>query len=240
MIGKFASLLGGICFAAAGTFGASASAQEPEALTPRQRAIVPIAALTATGDVPRLKPALAAGLDAGLTVNEVKEVLVQMYAYAGFPRSLNGLGAFLEVLDGRAAKGITDTAGREASPYPAGKSRHDLGTEIQTQLVGAPVRGRLFDFSPAIDTFLKDHLFGDIFGRDVLNYRDREIATVAALASMSGVAAQLRSHCAVALNVGVTEAQLHEIAAALKASVGDAAADTAEKAVSETLANRKK
>jgi 4-carboxymuconolactone decarboxylase len=32
-----------------------------------------------------------------LTVNEIKEILVQMYAYAGFPRSLNGINAFMAV-----------------------------------------------------------------------------------------------------------------------------------------------
>ena len=49
---------------------------------------IPIAAFTANGDLEKLRTALSAGLDAGLTVNEIKEILVQMYAYVGFPRSL--------------------------------------------------------------------------------------------------------------------------------------------------------
>jgi 4-carboxymuconolactone decarboxylase len=57
--------------------------------------------------------------------------------------------------------------------------------------VGAPVSGPRFEFAPAIDAFLQDHLFGDIFGRDKLNFRDREIATIAALVSMEGVEPQL-------------------------------------------------
>ena len=40
-----------------------------------------------------------AELDNGMTVNEVKEVLVQMYAYCGFPRSLNGINTLIAVLD---------------------------------------------------------------------------------------------------------------------------------------------
>lgn len=225
------------------TFAATAApeafAQSAEALTARQRAIVPIAALTATGDIERLTPSLAAGLDAGLTVAEIKEVLAQMYAYAGFPRSLNGLGAFMAVLDARAARGIRDEPGREAAPYPTDKSRRALGTEIQTQLVGRPVGGGVFAFSPTIDAFLKDHLFGDIFGRDVLTFQEREIATVAALAAMRGTEAQLRSHCAVSLNVGVTEAELRGVAAALRTGVGAAEAARAETALAETLAQRK-
>ncbi len=60
-----------------------------ETLSVRQRAIIPIAAFAAAGDMPKLRNALEQGLESGLTVSEIKEVLVQLYAYAGFPRSLN-------------------------------------------------------------------------------------------------------------------------------------------------------
>src|SRR4029434_1144955 len=89
-----------------------------QALSAKQHGIIPIAALTATGDLDKLRPALHAGLDAGLTVHEIKEILVQMYAYAGFPRSLNGITTFMAVMDERHAKGITDEIGKDASPVP--------------------------------------------------------------------------------------------------------------------------
>ncbi|MFI5897573.1 carboxymuconolactone decarboxylase family protein [Actinoplanes sp. NPDC051513] len=108
---------------------------------------------------------------------------MQMYAYAGFPRSLNALGTFKALLEQRRADGITDPAGDEPKPLPAGTNMLELGTANQTQLSGAPVSGPLFDFAPAIDRFLKTHLFGDIFSRDNLDRRSREIATVAALAT---------------------------------------------------------
>lgn len=236
MLRKLAVLFNCLFCAALG--GATTPAlAETEALTARQRAIVPIAALTAIGDIDRLKPALEAGLDAGLTVNEIKEVLVQMYAYAGFPRSLNGLGAFLGVTDARKARGINDAEGPEASPLPADTSRRELGTEIQIRLFG-PVHGRLFDFAPAADAFLKDHLFGDIFGRDVLTHQDRELATVAALAAMHGTEGQLAAHCGASLAVGMTEAQLRGIAAALRTAVGATASDAMTKGAQEALARR--
>jgi 4-carboxymuconolactone decarboxylase len=117
-------------------------------------------------------------------VNEIKEILVQLYAYAGFPRSLNAIGTFMEVIDEREKKGIQDEIGKEASAFPADKSLMELGTQIQTQLVGEPVAGPIFTFTPAIDRFLKEHLFGDIFGRDSLNFKSREIATLSGLANM--------------------------------------------------------
>lgn len=48
-----------------------------ETLSATQRAIPLIAAFMATGDLPKLSAALNQGLDAGLTVSEAKEVLVQ-------------------------------------------------------------------------------------------------------------------------------------------------------------------
>jgi len=53
-------------------------------LNAKQQGIIPIAAFTANGDLEKLKVALNEGLAAGLTVNEIKEILVQMYAYTGF------------------------------------------------------------------------------------------------------------------------------------------------------------
>ena len=176
-------------------------------LNEKEERLVEISMYTARGKMPELKSALAAGLEAGLTVNEIKEVLVQLYAYCGFPRSLNALGNFMALLNEREAGGIRDAAGELPGPLPEGKSI-DFGTANQTKLCGAPVRGALFEFAPAIDEYLKAHLFGDIFGRDYLDWRTRELATIAALATMDGVESQLSSHIAIGRHNGVTEAQI--------------------------------
>lgn len=207
-------------------------------LTAKQKSIVPIAAFTATGDMARLDTALREGLDAGLTVSEIKEVLVQLYAYAGFPRSLNGLSAFMVVLKDRELKGIKDNPGNESGPFPAGKSRLELGAEVQTKLVGAPVKGPLFDFAPAIAQFLKEHLFADIFGRDALDWQSREIATIATLASLGGVNSQLRSHFNAGLNVGLTGAQLQALVGVLDDKVGKKEAANAAEVLRGVLASR--
>jgi alkylhydroperoxidase/carboxymuconolactone decarboxylase family protein YurZ len=211
-----------------------------EGLSARQKGIVPIAAFTASGDLEKLKTALNEGLDAGLTVNEIKEILVHLYAYAGFPRSLNGISTFMAVMDERQKKGIKDEMGREPSPLPANKSSIELGTEIQTRLVGRPVTGAIYTFTPAIDRFLKGHLFGDIFGRDNLDFQSREIATIAALSNMTGVNSQLQSHFNVGLNVGLTEAQMKSLIFVLEAKVGKKEADNANEILSKILNSRAK
>ena len=112
-------------------------------LSARQQAIVPIAAFAASGDIARLSAALQRGLDAGLGVNELKELLVQVYAYAGFPRSLNALGELMKVLEARRQRGLRDREGPLPSrPVPRGDALLAAGTANQTKLSGGPVRGR--------------------------------------------------------------------------------------------------
>jgi alkylhydroperoxidase/carboxymuconolactone decarboxylase family protein YurZ len=206
-------------------------------LNAKQKAIIPISAFTASGNINKLKTALNEGLDAGMTVNELKEVLVQMYAYAGFPRSLNGLNTLMIVLEERKKKGIKDKIGKYASPLPSNKSVRELGTEIQTELVGKPISSPVYEFAPIIDTFLKEHLFGDIFSRDVLDFKERELATISALAVLTAEP-QLRSHLNVSMNVGLTEIQMREFISILGLKVGKEEADMASKLLDEVVKNR--
>ena len=69
----------------------------------RAREIATIAALTAMGTAtPQLKVHIAAGLNVGLTQEEIVEIIMQMAVYAGFPAALNGLSAAREVFARRA------------------------------------------------------------------------------------------------------------------------------------------
>lgn len=205
-------------------------------LTTKQCYIIPIAAFTTKGDLAKLNIALNDGLNNGLTINEIKEIIVQVYAYAGFPRSLNGITTFMQVLKARKQQGITDELGKEATPLPLDKTSLVLGTEIQTYLVGMPVSGEVMDFAPAIDYFLKAHLFGDIFGQDVLDYQTREIATISILSTISGVESQLKSHIKMAMNIGVTSEQIEHIIKRLGESVGEKEEAVLKQALTQVLA----
>jgi alkylhydroperoxidase/carboxymuconolactone decarboxylase family protein YurZ len=197
-------------------------------LSSQQQAIPLIAAFMATSDMPNLNTALNQGLDAGLTISETREVLVQLYAYVGFPRSLNALNELMTVVQARKQRGIEDAPGREPSrAIPVGDELLAAGTANQTKISGAPVKGPVFEFAPVINRFLQTHLFGDIFERDNLDWQSRELATVGALAATPGVEPQLRSHMAASLRVGLSAAQLHQVTELLKKH-GDA--QTAERA----------
>jgi 4-carboxymuconolactone decarboxylase len=209
-------------------------------LDSKQQSIVSISALTAIGDIEKLKIRLNNGLDAGLTVNEIKEVLVQLYAYCGFPRSLNGIMALMAVTDERKAKGIHDTEGKIASlvndpdKYQTGKMTLQTLTGREEK---APAGANAF--APAIDTFLKEHLFADIFSRDILTYRQRELVTVSALAAMNGVAAQLQAHIGMAMNTGLTETQFSEAFKIIDKTVSKIQGDIARATLDKVLAAKK-
>lgn len=184
-------------------------------LTTNEQHLVRVSTATATGNITALTKHLTAALDHGLEINKLKELLIQLYAYCGFPRSLNGLNALMSLVESRKAAGIQDEMGPEALEIPTNKSRFDLGDAVQQELTGAPVKGPLFDFAPAIDAFLKEHLFADIFLRGILTYREREIITIAALASL-GVVSQLNSHIRIGMNTGLTREEITSIAYVLE------------------------
>lgn len=208
-----------------------------DTLSAKQRAIPLMAAAMAASDMPRLAAAANQALDAGLTVSEAKEVLVQLYAYAGFPRSLNALGELMNVVEARRKRGIQDAPGVEPSrSAAAGFELEIAGRENQTEISGGPVQGAVFDFAPVINRFLQAHLFGAIFERDNLDWQSRELATVGALAATPGAEAQLRSHMRASLRVGLTATQLRQVARLLAEHGDPAAAKRADEALTQALA----
>ena len=177
-------------------------------LTAKETAIVDIGAWTARGEQDKLGAAFKAGFDAGLTLSEAKELVGQLYAYCGFPRALNAAGTLMKV-----ANEVKPTEG-SAADMPRGSlggKALEIGAENQTKLCGGPVMGALFDFHPQLDEYLKTHLFGDIFARENVDWRTRELVTIAALAARPETEPQMKAHIAIGKANGVTDAQAQAI-----------------------------
>ena len=196
-----------------------------------------IACNEAKADYTALAQAINEGFDNGLTVSQIKETLSQLYAYTGFPRSLNALGTLQKVIAEREAKGLKTEAGEDASPLPNNYDALKQGTEVQAQVSGGAFN---YDFCPAEDYYLKAHLFGDIFARDNLTFADRELITVSALSGLENVMPQLQAHVRGALNMGLTEAQLRSIPEALKAGGLLSEASRAEAAIAAVVDGQQK
>ncbi|WP_250629872.1 carboxymuconolactone decarboxylase family protein [Rhodoflexus caldus] len=204
------------------------------------QSIIPIAAYAAQGNLQALKTALHNGLDNGLTVNQTKEILIHLYAYCGFPRSIRGLQTLMEVLEARKARGITDLAGAEASPVAVPVSKYERGRQNLAKLTNAspdtPPRDYAL-FAPVIDTLLKEHLFADLFDRDVLTYAQRQLVTVSVLSTIGKAEPMLRSHFRICLNVGISPEQLREFTTLIQPVIGKKAAQSVRSLLNEVLQN---
>lgn len=221
-----------------GEANAQSSADTGQHLSAKEQSIITISSLTAKGDVTRLKTGLAAGLEAGLTVNEIKEVLVHLYAYCGFPRSIRGLQTFMQVLDERKAKNIVDKTGDEAAAIDGSRNKYENGKIVLDNLTNAKQTGApagYSAFAPIIDTFLKEHLFADIFERNILTYAQRELVTISAISAIGDAEPMLRSHLSIALNVGFSPAQLQAFIKVIKPSIGTEKTAQAQIVLNELL-----
>lgn len=68
-----------------------------ESVDLKTRELCTVAALTVLGTIPQLKDHINAALNVGNTPEEVVEIIMQMSAYCGFPKSINGVVAAKEV-----------------------------------------------------------------------------------------------------------------------------------------------
>lgn len=203
-------------------------------LSLKQQSLVAIAANTATGNQEQLKNAVNNGLDNGLTINEIKEAMVQLYAYCGFPRGLNAINTLMNVVEERKSEGKKDTEGsagnienKTSDKYEQGRKTLEALTKTD-QKKPAPGFG---EFAPRVDLFLKEHLFADIFANEVLTHQQRELVTVSALASMEGVEPQLKSHISIAKNTGITNEQVKQIAGIIEENVSVSQSNTVLNAI---------
>lgn len=94
------------------------------------------------------------------------------------------------------------------------ESRFDRGWRALAEIdgeAGANVVASLKDIAPDLATYLVEFPFGDIYTRPGLDLRAREIATIAALASMGNGTPQLKVHIQAGLNVGLSRTEIVEI-----------------------------
>lgn len=212
-------------------------------LNEKDKSTIAISSFTAQGKLQELKGSLNSGLDSGLTINEIKEILVHTYAYCGFPRSIRGLQTFMEVLDERKAKDINDIVGKGVSIVDSENNKYERGKEILGQLTQTKQPDKLSGYSafaPGIDTFLKEHLFADIFERDVLTYAQRELVTISVISAIGDAEPMLQSHLGISLNVGWTPQQLNEFVAVVSPTINKEKSNAAKFVLDQVLKNRSK
>ena len=178
-------------------------------LTVKEKSIVEISAYASAGDLENLSDALNKALDNKMTINEINEILIQSYAYCGFPRSLNAISTFINVVKERKAKGIKDIQGESPKVLPANANKAQIGETTREQLAGGKTKAAWQTFAPGIEQYLLEHLFADIFARGVLTHQERELATVSFLSVIKGAEPQLNAHINMAKNTWLSGDKLN-------------------------------
>jgi alkylhydroperoxidase/carboxymuconolactone decarboxylase family protein YurZ len=127
-----------------------------------------------------------------------------------------------------------------AKPIVVERGKYEQGKENLEKLTGRPqseFKSGYAEFAPIIEVFLKEHLFADIFQRDVLSFADRELVTISVIAAIGGAEPMLRGHLAICLNVGYTPEQLNEFVSVIKTSISKREANAAKATLDEVLVN---
>ncbi|MCP1996252.1 carboxymuconolactone decarboxylase family protein [Flavobacterium sp. HSC-61S13] len=182
-------------------------------LTDKQKEIVALCSLIAQRAVPEIKVHLHGALNTGNTVIELKDIILQMSIYTGFPKSITAMKLLKEVLEERVNKGIVDIMGTPLV-FDESTSRRDNGS-TQLAILDPLQEQRLYDLlgesSPALIRFTMEHAFGDIYAKSTLDSKSKQLATIAALATLGNAVDQLKFHINAGLQVGLTTAQINEI-----------------------------
>ncbi|MGF7172141.1 4-carboxymuconolactone decarboxylase [Sphingobium xanthum] len=168
----------------------------------RDRSLVTLTVLIATGRTGQMEGHLARGLDNGLTPIEVSGLVTHLAFYAGWPSSVSALEVVDRVFR---ARNIPQPVARSdvKIPLPASDAarRRSLEQEV------AP-------FAPKLAALTNEVLFRDLWTRSELAPRDRSLATIAALAASgdadSGDADQLPFHLQLGVDNGLTSEQIGE------------------------------
>ncbi|GAA4222418.1 4-carboxymuconolactone decarboxylase [Sagittula marina] len=121
----------------------------------------------------------------------------------------------------------------------APQTRRDRGLDALKRIDGQggeAVVNALADIAPDFADMLLEFPFGDIYTREGLDLRSREVATIAALAAMGTATPQLKVHMQAGLNVGLSREEIVEICMQMAVYAGFPAALNALFAAKEVFA----
>lgn len=209
----------------------------------KSKEIAVVAALTALGTArPQLKVHINGALNTGSNISEVKEVILQMSVYSGFPSSINAMNVLKEVLQERVEHGIKDSIGKP----PTGKAMTDrlkAGEQELSELDSSQadiLKKNFNNLSPELVKFTLEYGYADIYSRDNLEKKYRQIATIAALAALGNAQTQLKFHINAGLNIGLTVENIKELMLLMTVYAGFPAAINGTNILKEVVSERDK
>ena len=196
--------------------------RRPE-LSPRDRSLVTVSVLIATGKLAQLTGHLGRALDNGVQPREASGLLAHLAVYCGWPSAVSALEVYDQVYTARKI----DAGGlREAGPR--------LPPPASDAARARAVNKALEAVAPKFVQLTNDVVFDDLWRRSDLTLRDRSLVTIAALAAM-GDDDELEVYLRLGIESGLTRAHITEAMAHLGFYAGWGRATKAMTAVVRTL-----
>jgi 4-carboxymuconolactone decarboxylase len=196
--------------------------RRPE-LSPRDRSLVTISILIATGKPAQLAGHLGRALNNGVLPSEASGLLAHLAIYCGWPGAVSALEVYQQVY---AARKVDTAALRAVTPrLPAPGSDAARAKTVNDELGGV---------APKFVQLTNDVVFDDLWRRSDLSLRDRSLVTIAALAAI-GDDDQLDFYLRRGIESGLTRAQITEALTHLGFYAGWPKATKAMSAVTRSL-----
>lgn len=174
--------------------------KRPE-LSPRDRSIVTVAALTARMQTIEMPFHFSLALDNGVKASELSEIITHLAFYSGWANAMSAVAVARETFHARGI-GIDQLPPAEAKLLP-------LNQEAENQRA-TQVDNNFGAVAPGLVQNTTNLLFRDLWLRPALAPRDRSLVTVSALIA-SGQVAQVTYHLNRAMDNGLTRQQASEV-----------------------------
>ncbi|MER8483847.1 carboxymuconolactone decarboxylase family protein [Mesorhizobium sp. M1322] len=168
-------------------------------LKPRDRSIVTVSALIASGRIAQVGGHVGRALDNGVTPSEIGEIITHLAFYSGWPNAISAVNETKEVFDKRGIEPVAAEAGQPLELDPASEAARAASVDTST----GPV-------VPALAEYTNRVLFGDLWRRPQISARDRSLVTIAGLIAM-GKAEQLPFHASRGMDNGLTRTEVAEV-----------------------------
>ena len=169
-------------------------------LNNQERELITVVSLATMQTLPQLKAHIGAALNVGNSPLTIREAIYQCAPFIGFPRTLNAIGVFNEVIQERNITLPLENAG-----ITTDADRHEKGLAIQTELYGDEVKKAMSslpaEYKDIVPDTLTDFCFGDFYTRGGLTIQQRELLLLVILTAL-GAEKQLSAHVIGALKAG--------------------------------------
>ena len=183
--------------------------KRPE-LPARDRSLITLAALVASGQTAQMTGHINLGLDNGLKASEISALITHLAFYSGWPNAMSAVGVAKKIFEER---GIP---AEQIVPPVTEPLTLDPDSEVKRKAAVAAANDTV---APDLGRYTNDVLFADVWRQTSLTARDRSLVTVAALITQ-GQAAQLPFHLNRAMDNGLTREQAAEVVTHMAFYVG--------------------